>query len=285
MNHERMKAPFRSRPLALSMLVGTLWSGTLLAQSTIDIALVPLDNNTLTVELHGAENLPPGALSSLSFTLRYPANGADGPTEALPSGPVPALATLPAAVRSGEWSYTTFLYASNGAGQQAAAIAPGQPVVVARIVVPPGRTCAEFTLVNDGFTREDNRDYYVAVGGVDVTGAIAGAEPTACGPARPMAGKQDNMISGGRDLSFNVYPNPTAEKVVNVSIDHSSDAPVELNLTWLDATGRVIAPGQRVQGGGAVRTLQLERPADHTGVAFLRIRCADHTSVHSIVLQ
>lgn len=271
--------------MALSMLLGTLWSGTLLAQSTVDIALVPLDNNTLTVELHSTQDLPPGTLSSLCFTLRYPANGADGLTEALPSGPVPALTKLAGAARDGDWSYTTFLYASTGRGQQAAAVAPGQVVVVARIAVPPGRTCADFTLVNDGYTREDNRDYYVAIAGVDVTGAIAGAEPTACLPARPVTGKQNGAVGAGREMSFNVFPNPTAEKMVNVSIDHASDAPVELNLTWLDATGRVIAPDQRVQGGGAVRTLQLERPADHTGVAFLRIRCADHISVHSIVLQ
>ena len=229
--------------------------------------------------------MPEGAISSLSFTVRYPATGT-ALTDAFPAGPVPALSAHTAPVTVDGWAYTTFLYCGTNASNMVALGTLDKPVVVARIPVPSGRACSDFTLLNDAYTHDENRDYYVAVNGTDITGRIQGTTyGAACGPADRTAPTEKALPMDGRNTVFSVFPNPNSTGTVTVAIDASLDRSTLLTITWLDALGQVIGEEQRIQGGGAERTLQLDRPAGHNGLSFLRIGCVDQVSMHSVIFQ
>ena len=185
------------------------------AQSSVSIGLykapAPL-LNTLEVRVRPNGGAVTGVVSALTFTIRWNENsGASlGTSNQNINGnicPLVRVQLLPdpaGTLAFGGSRYLTY-NAFGTSTLSSCTFQPGynwpadQETVIMRIPVNPGASCARFNIVNDAFTGNENRDYFISVGGDDLTGTILS-------PVVEIA----NISGGGCDEDCAGVPNGTA---------------------------------------------------------------------------
>ncbi|MFN3875503.1 MAG: T9SS type A sorting domain-containing protein, partial [Flavobacteriales bacterium] len=174
-----------------AMLIGTA-AVPLAAQSTVDIGLFR-NGDKLEVRLRPGQDFD-GIASSVVFTIRWDRNS--GASLGAFSQPAPAAQFLPLMKSGGvreQGAFNYQVYAGFGLTplrELDAAWRANQEVVIATIpVVGKG----EFELVNDAYTAEAqvNANYYISLGGRDVTGVI-----------------YKGLATAEEDGSLTILPNP-----------------------------------------------------------------------------
>lgn len=156
------------------------------AQPVLDIGLFSAGTpNTLEVRVKPNGSSFDQVVSGLTFTLRWNAASGAQPgaiVQNIDGNLCPlfrvALAADPAGVQTvGGFRYLTY----NGFSTATLSSCPASPgysfpaeveTVIARIPVTPGADCAQFAIVNDGYTAAENKDFFAELNGLDRTGQI-----------------------------------------------------------------------------------------------------------------
>ncbi|MBS1937900.1 MAG: hypothetical protein JSS84_08845, partial [Bacteroidetes bacterium] len=155
--------------------------------SSVDIRLVPGsagDLMNIQIKAHSSTSFG-GIFSALTVTVRYSASsGASlGPAtsfcnawSSFPASPV--VTNNGTAYRTYNGFGLTRLDQLPGDGGCGTSLAPETWFTVATVQVVGG-ACTAFTLGNDAYTQQSNRNYYISMGGWDVTGVVSGGPVSA----------------------------------------------------------------------------------------------------------
>lgn len=250
--------------LALGALVAA--AGTVQA-AKVDISMVANGDGQLEVKLRPAANFD-GIVSSLVFTVKW-----DAATEAhlgtvQQSGP--ASTYLPV-IRSGseqdEGGDRYQIFVSFGMTPMQAIPTnwvAGQEYTVATI---PVTGTAEFSLVNNTWTGQNNADYYLALGGVDETGDIYGDITT-------------GVVAGELgEAGLAVVPNPV-DKTAILTLNLSQ--PQDLRLELVNAAGQPVWQEDRPNSYGSLR-IPLDLSTLSKGTYLLRVHAGDKVLTRRVV--
>ncbi len=189
LNLTRMQPIFRSGLLILLLSAFGIARGQVdVFPSSVDLRLVQgASNDQLLVQMKIQSTAGfGGILSALTVTIRYDAaSGASlGPGSSFCNAwssftPSPVVLNNGIAYRTFNGFGVNRLGDPVGDGGCATILQPGQWFSISTIAVLGGG-CTTFTMGNDAFTDFSNRDYYVSMGGNDVTGAVTSG-PVAAG--------------------------------------------------------------------------------------------------------
>ncbi|MBK9147880.1 MAG: T9SS type A sorting domain-containing protein [Flavobacteriales bacterium] len=206
---------------ALTAMIAAAAMAPLTAQSTVDIGLFR-NGEKLEVRLRPTENFN-GIVSSLVFTVRWDRNSGAGlgtlVQEGAPAQFIP-LAKSGAIRENGTFNYQ--VYAGFGMlplTELETSLAAGAEVVIATIPVT-GK--GEFEIVNDSFTGEaaNNANYYISLGGRDLTGSI-----------------YKGLATAEEDGSVSILPNPNnGQFTFSFSVGTATDVTIEV----VNALGQVV---------------------------------------------
>lgn len=147
------------------------------AQATVDLKMERVNTSGLRVSLRNNGPTFGNLVSSIVFTLRWPAAmeavpgvntlGCEGGMMVTESGPI---------VVDGGFQYQTYVAFGMATLQNTCPdhlLNSGEWRELCVIIVEnQGATCTGYEIVNDGFTQGNNRNYYISFGGSDVTGSI-----------------------------------------------------------------------------------------------------------------
>ena len=265
--------PFKFPEMRLShtfrsiLATGFLAMATVASAAPVDITLVPNTSGQLDVRLRPSAGFD-GMVSSLVFTIRW-----DAATDAhlgTIQQVAPASTYIPV-TRSGSelddagQRYQIFV----GFGLTPLQWIPtdwvaGQEYTIATI---PVTGTAEFSMVNDTWTTLNNADYYLALGGVDETGAIYGDFTTGI-----FAGELVDGVA-------NITPNPTeGTTLFTVELAQAQD----LRLELLNAAGQVVRNEEHRNATGLVR-IPLDLTDLDKGVYLLRVHTGNTVNTYSVV--
>jgi len=183
MNFTRNPAFARSSVLSLLLAsFGAVQAQTDVIPSSVDLRLVQgatTGELIMQLRIHSSANFG-GILSALTATIRYdPASGASLGSGTSFCNAWSAFTPTPVVLNAGI-AYRTY----NGFGINrledpvfdggcATSLVPEEWFTITTIPVI-GDGCTTFTLGNDAFTQQSNRNYYVSFGGHDVTGQVVG---------------------------------------------------------------------------------------------------------------
>ncbi|MCB0792680.1 MAG: hypothetical protein KDB97_12990, partial [Flavobacteriales bacterium] len=169
----------RKRHVWGALLAAMLGPAALVAQPTVDIGLFESGTpGTLEVRV-----LPDGSfnqlMSSLTFTIRWStASGASLNTAAMAQNCPGGFFISPSGdgeVDFGGFRYLTFNafgFAQMSAACPGAVWTANTESVIMTIPVINNPGCTDFNIVNDTYTGNNNKDYYISLNGLDKTGAI-----------------------------------------------------------------------------------------------------------------
>lgn len=235
--------------------------------SPVDITLLPNASGQLDVRLRPSAGFD-GMVSSLVFTLRWDASSGAHLGTILQAAPASAYIPI---TRSGSEQddagqrYQIFV----GFGFTPMQWIPtdwvaGTEYTIASIPVTGEAT---FSLVNDTWTDENNADYYIALGGVDETGAIYGDITT-------------GVFAGAlADGVANITPNPTdGNTLFTVELAQAQD----LRLELLNAAGQIVRKEEHRNASGLVR-IPLDLTDLDKGVYMLRVHRNNAVNTYSVV--
>jgi hypothetical protein len=251
----------------LALMTALAGIGSAQAQEAVDITLRPGTDGNLEVLMVPREDFD-GIFSSLVFTLRWDAT--TGATLGKPVQNDVEMASL-ALERSGsvhsEGSMNYQIY--SGLGMQTLADAgrtweAGTEYTIATIPVVGG---ASVELVNDAWTSEErnNGDYYVSLGGQDLTGNILKGLAT----------------GGDATLGMSIVPNPNRGLfTISVEVPVITDLRIEL----VNATGGLVYSEQLSKFSGTFRK-DMDLTGASSGVYYLKLRQNDNVIVRKVLFQ
>jgi hypothetical protein len=209
-----------------------------------------------------------GIFSALVFTLRWDAS--TGATLGEPVQSDLASATMPMEEagdvhQEGNTNYQVYA----GFGMQRLADAgssweAGKEYLIATIPVEGG---AKVELVNDAWTGQErnNGDYYVSLGGQDLTGNIL-----------------KGMVSAGNgELGLSVVPNPN-RGLFNISIEIPEA--IDLRIELVSAAGKLVYSEELSDFSGTFRK-DMDLTGASSGVYYLKLRQEDNVIVRKVLFQ
>jgi hypothetical protein len=237
------------------------------AQEAVDIALHPGSDGNLEVRVVPRSDFD-GIFSALVFTLRWDAT--TGATLGRPVQDDVEMATI-AVERSGqvhnEGNTNYQIYA--GFGMQRLADAgrtweAGKEYTVATIPVEGG---ANVELVNDGWTGQDvnNGDFYVSLGGQDLTGNIL----------------KGIAVGGNGELGLSVVPNPN-RGLFNISIEIPEV--IDLRIELVSATGKLVY-SEELSGFSGTFRKDMDLTGASSGVYYLKLHQENNVIVRKVLFQ
>ncbi len=238
---------------------------SMLAQSPVDIGMYR-NGEVLDVYVRPQADFD-GIVSSLVFTIRW-----DGSTGAALGTMVqegPAAQYIPT-IKSGGvrevGSQRYQVYAGFGMTPMNATGAvwqAGKEYLVASIPVT-GK--GDFELVNDAWTSEakNNANYYVALGGTDLTGSI-----------------YKSLASAEEDGGVIVQPNPNQGQF---SFSFTNSAAMDISVEVLNALGQAVFTDAVPSFEGTYRR-DMDLTNESNGVYYLRLKRGEVTTTHKIVYK
>ncbi len=232
------------------------WSTCVCAQTHIDIALVPGQNND--IEVRGRTDADfDGVFAGLTFTVRWSSSsGADlGSVQqvAQMQDIIPIGHSGPEQV-DGPYRYQIYV----GFGFSAISDIPAVLQANTEFVlcnIPVLNATDVFSIVNDSWTQSNNGNFFASFNGTDATGVIY--EVSTGIPQSPAAG-----------AIFGVWPNPVVDDaVVTLNLGNANNAELDL----VDAAGKQVWQHHLLNVYGLVRE-PMDLSHVDAGVYLLRLR-------------
>lgn len=255
-----MKKLFQTTLLGMA-----LWMGPMSAQAQmqVDIGLYESEKG-LEVRLRPTESFT-GVVSAVVFTIRWENNGGGALSELeqkrAPQMYLPTTRSGPV-TQDGPYSYQ--IYAGFGMDLMEDldfAWEAGKEYTIANIPVAPG---ARYELVNDDWTRENNGDYYLSLGGEDRTGEI-----------------YKKSVGTGSQVPFSITPNPSnGQFTVVIPVNRGEATAYEI----VNGAGQVVAKRQ-VETDDGVYQEDMDLTRFGAGTYHMRIFRNGRTETHKIVFH
>lgn len=250
---------------ALSTLLLAAVLPATMAQGTVDIGLFR-NGDKLEVRLRPTQDFD-GILSSIVFTVRWDRNTGAGlgaiRQEGAPAQYVP-LAKAGGVRENGAFNYQ--VYAGFGMMPMSdleASLKGGRETVIATIPVT-GK--GEFEIVNDSFTGEtaNNANYYISLGGRDLTGSIF-----------------KGLATAEEDGSVSVLPNPNNGQF---TFSFSNAVPTDVTIELVNSLGQAVFNDNLRAFEGTYRK-EMDLTSMSNGVYYLKIKRNGETSTHKVVYR
>lgn len=236
-----------------------------MAQGTVDIGLFRTGDH-LEVRLRPTQDFD-GILSSIVFTVRWDRNTGAGlgaiRQVGAPAQYVP-LAKAGGVRENGAFNYQ--VYAGFGMMPMSnleASLKGGLETVIATIPVT-GK--GEFEIVNDSFTGEtaNNANYYISLGGRDLTGNI-----------------YKGLATAEEDGSVSVLPNPNNGQF---TFSFSNAVPTDVTIELVNSLGQAVFNDNLRAFEGTYRK-EMDLTSMSNGVYYLKIKRNGETSTHKVVYR
>lgn len=253
------------RRVLLSLLIA--FSATAFAQPSMDITLVPGQNNDVEVRVRPDGDFD-GVFSSISFTIRWSnASGASLGSIAQ----TPMAQDIIAVTHSGpeqvdgDMRYQVFVgFGFMAISDIPSVLAANNEFTVCTIPVLNAQDV--FAIVNDSWTTANNADYYVSLNGLDRTGVIY---------------DQSTGVRQGIDQApwIGVAPSVVTD-LTTITIGEDARGKVAFDL--YDAQGKKVWSGSTV-AAGAITRVQLDMHVFDAGVYVLRTQQGDKACALRIV--
>jgi len=250
---------------ALSALFAAAAIAPAFSQGTVDIGLFR-NGEKLEVRIRPTESFN-GIVSSIVFTVRWDRNSGAG-LGAIQQQGAPAQ-FLPLAKSGGireQGAFNYQVYAGFGMlplTELETSLAAGAETVIATIPVT-GK--GEFEIVNDAFTAEptSNANYYISLGGRDLTGSI-----------------YKGLATAEEDGSVSILPNPNnGQFTFSFSVASATDVIIEV----VNALGQTVFNDMLRNFEGTYRK-EMDLTSMSNGVYYLKVKRNGESSTHKIVFR
>jgi hypothetical protein len=246
------------------ILCGIL-SSSAIAQSPVDIGLYQ-NNNMLEVRVRPQAEFN-GVVSSVVFTIKWDASSGASlgsiQQDDLLQQYVP-VARSGNKHEHGSMNYQVYagfgMSPLSGGGTTWSA---GEEYVLATIPVT-GK--GEFEIVNDAWTAEPehNANYYVSLGGKDMTGLI-----------------YKSMASADEDASVVIQPNPNQGQF---TFSFTNGQAMDVTVEVMNSLGQSVFTDTMKEFQGTYRK-EMDISSMSNGVYYLKVKRGEHSSVHKIVYR
>ena len=197
------------------------------AQTTMDITLVPGQNNDLEVRLRPDMDFD-GLVAGMVFTVRWSnASGASLGSEIQDATALDVCNVSKSGPEQvvGDYRYQVYVaFSLTPLSEISFVLLGGQEYTLCKL--PILNAADAFVMVNDDWTAVNNADYFISLNGADGTGLIYD---------QSTGSFQGSSLSNERTVS--VWPNPVTDQAVVSFGPHGSTV---TGLDLLDAAGRVV---------------------------------------------
>jgi len=256
---------FLTRAVASSLFFASV-VGQVSAQNAVDIGLYQ-NNGVLEVKVRPEADFS-GIFSSLVFTIRWDANSSGSLTEGSQQGvaPVEYIAISKSGNVREEGGYRYMVYAGFGMSAMSSHDAiwrAGQEYTIARITVS-GQ--GEFELVNDAYTsdRNNNANFYAALGGTDRTGII-----------------YKGLAASSEDGSVLIQPNPNNGRF---TLGFSNTTKGDVTIEMVNSIGQsVFNETVRDLEGSFKREMDLTNQG--AGAYYVKIKHGEQVTTHKVIYR
>jgi hypothetical protein len=254
-----------TRNIAATLALGCLFATTATAQSQVDIGLYQ-NNDQLEVRVKPRSEFS-GIVSSVVFTIKWDRSG--GATLGQVKQDEAVQQYLPLgrsgnAREHGAMNYQVFAgFGTTPLTNSGAPWVAGEEYTIATISVT-GR--GEFELVNDAWTAEpaNNANFYVSLGGQDMTGNI-----------------YKSLVTADEDASVVIQPNPNNGQF-NFTFQNAT--PMDITVEVMNSLGQAVFTDVIPSFEGTYRK-EMDITSMSNGVYYLKVKRGENTSVHKIVYQ
>ena len=250
---------------ALTAMIAAATIAPVASQGTVDIGLFR-NGDKLEVRLRPTENFN-GIVSSIVFAVRWDRNsGASLGTLTQTGAPAQFLPLAKSGAVREHGAFNYQVYAGFGMlplTELETSLAAGSETVIATLPVT-GK--GEFEIVNDAFTGEaaNNANYYISLGGRDLTGSI-----------------YKGLATAEEDGSVSILPNPNnGQFTFSFSVGVATDVTIEV----VNSLGQVVFNDMLRNFEGTYRK-EMDLTSMSNGVYYLKIKRNGETSTHKIVYR
>ena len=251
----------------LSAATAVVLSFSISAQSTVDIGLFQNSEGMLEVKVRPQSDFN-GIFSSLVFALRYDKNSdvqLGVATQPVATASYMSVARSGAVHENGDLAYQVYAgFGFQNMQEIGAHWEAGKEYTVLTVPVS-GKAVVE--LVNDAWTNEvkNNADFYVSLGGQDLTGTIY----------RSLAN------ADGLENTVTIQPNPNQGEF---QFSFISVEPADIRIEMLNTLGQSVYNEQLRNFEGMFRK-EMDLKAQSHGIYYLKLTRGGDVSVHKVVYR